>query len=138
MQGIAAGFDILGRRQNGPHPRAPLSDARSVEMPDDRAADAVRRPVDHLVQVGADVADDGCGCIAQMNLDATELVGSAAWPVLVAKAHDDAMNAVAVPRQDESQPPFGMRGQRDRGWKSQTPDIDVHACPFMPQKAAAK
>jgi hypothetical protein len=108
----------------------PLTAARPFEMPDGHATHAVRGPIDHRIQIGADVSDHGHRRVEQVDLNAAELVFAAARAVLVAEAHDDALDAVAVARQPEPQPAPDMVHQRRRDPQVQALDVDVHAFPL--------
>lgn len=100
--------ELMGQRRGGIATTAPPANARPVEMLDNDAADPVRRTIDRGVQIGADVLNDGHGGIGQVDLNAAEFVNTAARSVRVAETHHDALDAVAVARQHESQPAPGV------------------------------
>ena len=99
-------------------------------MLDHHATHAVRRAINDGVEVGAEVVDDRHRCIQQVHLDAAEPVDAASWAVLVAEAYHDALDAVAVPSQHETQPALGVIGQCAGQRDSLAVDIDVNAFPF--------
>ena len=73
-------------------------------MFDNHTAYPIGRTIDHGIHLEADVFDDDHGRFEQVDLDAAELVDAAAWAILVADTHDDALDAVAVARQHKLQP----------------------------------
>ena len=100
-------------------------------MLDNCAAHAIGRTVNHCIEVEADVADNCRRCIAQIDPDAAELVDAAARAVLVAQTNDDTLDAVAVTRQDESQPALCMVCQRNRDWETEALYVDDHIHPSV-------
>lgn len=98
----------------------------AIEVLDDQPADAVGGAIDGGVQVITDVLDHGDGRFEQVDLDAAVLVDSATRTVLVADTDPDPLDAVAVARENESQPAPHVLGQGVRHRKSLSMDIDNH------------
>jgi hypothetical protein len=99
-------------------------------VPDNRSTYPVCGPVDHFVQIGADIDNDGHGRTRQINPYVAELVDTPAWPVLVAQADDDAFDAMAVARQAEPQTASGVVRQHRRDREARALNVDVHATPL--------
>ena len=100
-------------------------------MLDDYATDLVRRATDNGIQIGAEVLDNCHGRIGQSYLDVAELCDTAPRSIRVAETHHDALDAVTVACQHESQPAPGVVSQGGFNRKSQTLSDDVHGRFFL-------